>query len=34
MALGFTQPLTELNTGGKDGTRRADKLSAFCESIV
>jgi hypothetical protein len=36
MALGTTQPLTEINTmniaGGKD--RKADNISAICEPIV
>jgi hypothetical protein len=39
MALGFTQPLTEMSTrnlpGGKgQPTRKADNLTAICQSIV
>jgi hypothetical protein len=39
MALGSTQPLTEMSTrnlpGGKEQpVRKADKLTAICEPIV
>jgi hypothetical protein len=39
MALGFTQPLTEMSTrnlpGGKERpARKADNLTAICELIV
>jgi hypothetical protein len=39
MALGLTQPLTEMSTrklpGGKMGpVRKADNLTAICEAIV
>jgi hypothetical protein len=40
MALGSTQPLTELSTGNvpwvKDGSeaRKMDNLTAICESII
>jgi hypothetical protein len=39
MALGLTQPLTEMSTRNVPGyegeqTRKADNLTAFCEPIV
>jgi hypothetical protein len=35
MALGSTQPLTQIFLGGKGRlVRRADKLTAICELIV
>jgi hypothetical protein len=38
MALGLTQPLTEMSTrnlpGGKKTLRRADNLAAICEPDV
>jgi hypothetical protein len=39
MALGSTQPVTEINTGNLPGSkgrpaRKADNLTAICEPIV
>jgi hypothetical protein len=34
MALGSTQPLTEMSTRNLPWARRADNLTAICEPIV